>query len=372
MKENVVNPDLGFVKDISKVGGGTVKKCYQCATCSIVCDSAPDDRPFPRQQMLMAQWGLKDKLMSDPAIWLCHQCETCSIHCPREAKPMEVFAKLRQLAIEHYSPMGFMYKILAEKKYLPIALGFPVAVLFLVLAVTGRLSIEGGTVLYTKMFEHLTIDIMFTSFFFLGAFAAFIGGMRFWKNMAKNHPKEDDKPAVPIIKALIALIKDIAIHKKFDSCTGNVKRKLGHLLIMYGFIGLFLTTASAVISIYVFDYYPIPPTNFIKILGNGSAVAFLIGLTIVTMYRLSDQKNLDTKGNFFDWILLVDFWLVVITGLLCEFLRLQNIASLAYPMYFIHLVFVFYVLAYFPFTKFAHLGYRFIAMLYIAHTNRKY
>ena len=95
-----VSAQTAFRKELMERGGKTATRCYQCATCSSVCELAPADAPFPRSQMLAAQWGLEDRVLGDPAIWLCHQCNDCTTRCPREARPGDVMQALRSLAIE--------------------------------------------------------------------------------------------------------------------------------------------------------------------------------------------------------------------------------------------------------------------------------
>ena len=90
-----VEPDLEFIKYLKNAGGDTLKKCYQCATCSVVCPLSSDTKPFPRKEMIWAQWGLKDKLVADPDVMLCHQCGDCTAYCPRGAKPGDEPKKIR-------------------------------------------------------------------------------------------------------------------------------------------------------------------------------------------------------------------------------------------------------------------------------------
>ena len=98
-----VNTDLNFVQGLMLHGAADLKKCYQCSTCTVACPLTPNDEPFPRKEMLWAQWGMKDKLFRDMDLWLCHNCNDCTDQCPRGAKPGEVMSTLRNQTIEHYS-----------------------------------------------------------------------------------------------------------------------------------------------------------------------------------------------------------------------------------------------------------------------------
>ena len=98
----MLDPDVGFIKDVRALGGGDLKKCYQCATCSVVCPISPETKPFPRKEMIAASWGLKDKVVSSSDIWLCHNCGDCNTRCPRDAKPGDALAAIRKVYAKGY------------------------------------------------------------------------------------------------------------------------------------------------------------------------------------------------------------------------------------------------------------------------------
>jgi quinone-modifying oxidoreductase subunit QmoC len=87
--------------------------------------------------------------------------------------------------------------------------------------------------------------------------------------------------------------------------------------------------------------------------------------------RLKDRGENVGKGSYFDWSLLILVLGLVVTGGLSELIRLAHVPNLAYPMYFAHLVFVFCLFAYLPFSKLAHLVYRTLAMAYSRYSERE-
>ncbi len=181
--ENLVSPDVGFVRELQKLGGDSLKKCFQCATCGVVCPLAADKKPFPRKEMIWAQWGLKDKLVADVDIWACHQCGDCSTYCPRGARPGDVLAALRAYSFRNYAFPKFMGTLVGDSKSLPVILAIPLVIILLVLSAIGHLSIPSGEVVYSKFLPIKFVDSIFLPTAGLALIALGIGIKNYFRSL---------------------------------------------------------------------------------------------------------------------------------------------------------------------------------------------
>jgi len=361
----VVKPDRKFALQVMDLGGESLEKCYQCATCSVACDLSTDERPFPRKEMLWAQWGLKDKLLGDPDLWLCHRCDDCTARCPRGARPADVMAALRDYSIQHYAFPGFMGKLLGRPGSLPVLLVVPAILILAVILLSGKFLPE-GEVEYSHFFPHWALITFYTSFTALAALAAAVGVIRFWRDLERNTPAG---PRNGLSTSVVGAVKEILGHGKFRLCKEQHNRSWSHLLTFYGFMGLFVVTGAVVISKYVFGYYPIDWWHPLKWLGNLSALVIFAGLTWVIADRVKGGKNAETS-TIYDWSFILILYTVVITGIVIEMLRFADVPGLAYPLYFVHLVVVFSLLIYFAYSRFAHMIYRTVAMVHARYSGR--
>jgi len=367
-EEMVVTPDIGFVRELQGAGADTLKKCYQCATCSVVCPISPDNKPFPRKEMIMAQWGMKEQLAADPDVWLCHNCNDCSKYCPRGAKPGDVLSALRKRSIQENAVPGFMGKLVGEPRYTLVALAIPVVLFLLILGALGKLTIPEGEIVYAKFFPIPAIDAIFITATALAVLSFLASITRFVSRM--NASQGQSLTLASLVPSLVPTLKEILAHSRFKKCGPNKDRSVSHLLVFYGFIALAVTTTWAVVYLYLFHYEgPYPMTDPLKWVGLSGAVLLLVGALLVVKNRLAD-KGFETTNSSFDWTFATIVLLLAVSGILSWLLRLADIPGVAYPMYFVHLVFVFYIIAYVPYSKLAHMVYRTVAIAYAKQMKR--
>ena len=368
----VIKPDRRFIRKVKAYGGDTVEKCYQCATCSVVCELAPEDHPFPRKEMIWTQWGLRERLMTDPDVWLCHQCSDCTVNCPRGARPGDVMAAIRRVAFEFFAFPGFMGKLLASPA------GLPVLILIPLLVIGGLMMVHIGgdfnhllsePVEYGAFIPHGWIEMLFISGNVLIFLFAAVGLAKFYRGMLQSW---DVKPKQGFNSAVIAAALDVAFHSRFSNCKTASYRKTAHMLVFFGFFGAFATAGLALILMLIApeQYPPIPLTNPIKWLGNASGIAIILGVVIILIQRSRDDEAAGkaTYGhNLFIWMLLI----VAATGMLLQPLRIYDLREVAYATYFIHLLAVFFLLWYAPYSQFGHMFYRALAMVFARSVGRE-
>jgi len=379
-----VEPDLEFIKYLKSAGGDTLKKCYQCATCSVVCPLSADKKPFPRKEMIWAQWGLKDRLVADPDVMLCHQCGDCTAYCPRGAKPGDVLGAIRAYAYTHYGFPSGLAKLVSQGKNLPLLIAVPALLILAVWWLSGGMHLPAADAIdFGNFFGHgyfmgltqnvLIIDAIFVPAFGFAVFAAYKGVSNMWNNMAdKLDVKSEFRPSVPqfVTEFLVPSVKEILAHKRFNECGANQNRVNGHLPLLFSFIGLFVVTTYGMIRKDIVGMFipsmhgPIPLTDPFKLLANISAIALIVGVGILWMNRARMEEENNASPTFYDWFLIVKIMTVGVTGLSAEIARLIGIPVLAYLFYYMHLVAVLMLFLYMPYSKMAHMVYRTFAMAF--------
>jgi len=397
----VVRPERSFLHRILNQGGEDLKKCFQCATCSVVCELSNHRKPFPRKEMIWAQWGLKDRLVADPDIWLCHQCNDCSTRCPRGARPGDVLAALRRESVLHHAAPRFLASWASAFAYLPVMLLIPVVLLILALLVRDPLrEIESLAPIlgfldhhgfYAELFPHWLLIGFFSFFTGLAFLGALTGVVRFWRAMkASDQAAGDLEPKKGLVASVIRTLTPVFSHGKFGQCEGQTSRRLAHLGAFYGFAALFLVSVWAVIALYMINpfiaedlAYPFGFWNPWKLLANAGCIILILGCLKAIVDRVRRPKEVGASTSF-DWIFVWLLLAVGVTGLTTEILRFvadpgvhaaeqmgwTGLQHFAYAVYFVHLVFVFDLLIYLPYSKFAHVVYRTVALVYAEHTGR--
>jgi quinone-modifying oxidoreductase subunit QmoC len=380
----VIKPDLTFVNDIIKGGGESLKKCYQCATCSVVCNVTPDGNPFPRKEMVLAQWGQKDKLITSPDVWLCHQCSDCTAYCPRGAKPGEVLSAIRKQSIKHVAMVPFFAKIATDWKLLPVLFAIPAVLWYVILMVLNNAGFtapraEGNIMAYHKFVPVPVIDTVFILTAIFAAASAFVGIKRLWNGMKAQ--AGEMKSSGSLVGDIVSSVATILAHTKFADCNVNRMRQWGHMLLFYAFAGLAIVTTWAIVYLYGNEFLgiqafgpfhfgesPYPNSDPVKILALISSVAFAAGVVILLLNRIGKAGKAG-MGSYFDWIFLTIVIGVGATGMLSWALRLADMES-GYFVYYLHLVFIWSLFAYAPYSKFAHLFYRTTAMVFAKNSGR--
>ncbi len=353
-----ISPSRAFRDEFVRRGGGDAARCFQCATCSAVCDLATPETAFPRRQILWAQWGLADRFVADPSIWLCHQCNDCTVRCPRDARPGDAMQAIRSLTIEQVGAPRLVARLVGRAGTTwPLLLGLPVLFWALYVWAVNGFAVPRTPLVYGDVVPQWMIYSVFLPASAFAVVAAVMGARRCWAAWGDGTTRNGN-----LLQGLGAVALEILLHRRFKSCGAARPRQAGHLLLLWGFVGALATTTLLGIAMDVFGVKtPLPQTHPIKILGNLSAVLLVAGLVWLVANRLANKESTATSQPF-DTFFVALVVLVVISGIGAELGRQFLPAASALGIYVLHLGAVLSLFLTFPFSKFAHALYRTLAL----------
>jgi quinone-modifying oxidoreductase subunit QmoC len=219
---------------------------------------------------------------------------------------------------------------------------------------------HGEGIEFANQYPLPLIEAFFFSVAGLVLLAFGVGLMRFVKALRESGANGS------IAGNLLPVITETLTHKNFHDCGPNKPRYMGHLLTMWGFLGL--ATVGTVIGIGVMTGLmatPLAWTNPLKIFANICSVAMIIGAGMLLVERWNNPEK-RASSTYFDWFFILVLFGIGLTGFLSQISRAiegsGEQAVLMFPIYYVHLVLVFMLFFYAPFSKLAHLVYRTVAM----------
>jgi quinone-modifying oxidoreductase subunit QmoC len=267
-----------------------------------------------------------------------------------------VLNALRAAAIRHFAFPGWLGALAASPKGLPLLLLLPVLIFTAMMLAAPRTAFA-GEMEFAHLFPLPRLEALFFTVAGLVLLGFAVGAARFVRALRAAGAGGE------LRAGLMPTLKEIATHERFRQCGEASTRRWGHLLTLWGFLGLaVMGTIVGLGTMTGIMHTPLPLLHPLKIFANLCAVVILIGCLVL----LADRTR-RAASAYFDWLFLWTLLGVAATGIASELLRLGQ-TPVMYGVYFVHLVLVFALFVYAPYTKFAHLLYRTLAL---AATRRK-
>jgi quinone-modifying oxidoreductase subunit QmoC len=229
---------------------------------------------------------------------------------------------------------------------------------------------------YSSVFPHWLLNSFFGFFGVLALIGVVAGVVRFWRAIDADREGPASTGSSSLVTSIITAFKQILTHENFTSCTTARARYPAHLGVFFGFLALTLVTIWVITA----KFNPLISSDFVypfsfwspwKILANVGGIALLLGCSWMIYDRLEFSDNAG-ESNYFDWIFIWTLFLVAVSGFVTEIMHYLRLEPHRHVAYFVHLVFVFTVLIYLPYSKFAHVIYRTTAMVYAEYTGRNW
>lgn len=361
-----INPK--FIDELDRFGAEDVQLCYQCGDCSAVCPHADEVFKFPRKSMRKLQMGLDGKIETTLEPWLCYYCGQCSEQCPREADPGETMMSLRRWLISRYDFTGIARQFFKSKTSEILAI-IGVALLTLLFLYYNSFSkgsihiYDGEGAFLPSPFIHrfdLSVGMILLVFLVINAF-------RMWYFTMIKGPNFRI-PWWLYIKQLFVLPLHFFTQKRYAECESKRETKVFmpwiiHLGLMLGYVIMLV-----LVMVFIEDLQYGPEVKWqVHIFGYLASIGLITGTIYFINRRLSKTAYVQyKKSHSTDWVFVVLLFLIVVTGIAQHIFHRTGLYEYANISYVIHLMCVVPWLLRMPFSKWAHLVYRPLAMYFAA------
>jgi ferredoxin len=364
-----IQPDPALVQNVIALGGGDVKRCYQCGACASVCSLSTTENPFPRNQMLAAQWGLKQKLAADLSPWLCFYCGECSKMCPRGANPGETMMALRRYLTAQYDWSGLSRRMYRSAVWEVGILGLVAAIVIMLFTVPQNFGFHllahagaaaTASVMLDKFAPKEIVHVADRTLAVLLGLLLLVNAGRMFLGLTRG----DSVPARSYLTKLPYLVVQGITQVRWRECDDSGAKLiwLRHLLLVTGYAAIFS------LVVLFLPWFQVENSSFHWTSIPGYyATAVLLGTTAwIIADRMRKSAEMHRFSHISDWLFPILLFLTAATGILVHVLRLMDLAMATYVTYTVHIaVAVPMLVVEVPFGKWAHLLYRPLA-IYVA------
>ena len=352
--------DFGFVKEISKFGGASLKKCFQCGTCTAICPVAGESSTFPRKLIRDVQLGLKDRVRRSLDPWLCFYCGECSESCPRGADPGEVMMAVRRYQIAKNSWFKPAYKLSVSTHWELFGMGLFAAVAALLIFFLHGPILTNGVQLTTFAPPHIVERVDYT-------FAAIIGGGMLaniaimYRATKRRDPASSGQSLFKTLRNLpnsihdflFTVPKELFVQASYFKCARST-RWFCHFVLVLGYMTMFTLTV-VLLPYYLMDGM-LPPLQRAAAYFGAGALIFGVVYSIWGRIRKNDPQN--QTSHYTDWSFLILLLLVASTGVAVHVLKYASMPLPTYWVFSIHLMLAMTLLGIAPYMKWSHAFYR--------------
>lgn len=369
--------------EVRKYGEFDTNACYQCGSCSVICELTSDYASFPRKTIRQTLFGLKEPLLGSLDPWLCYYCGDCSTTCPRDTDPGEAMMTLRRYLTAQYDWTGLSAKLYKSKAWELGALSVVgIFMAFLIWLFHGPLvteRVELNTFAPAHMVHIFDLILFCVLAFFLltnafrmywftmhqGKRARVIDVIRgVMKDGLGYNMHQGEKVRIPFylfITEAWTMIWNFITQKLFLKCANNIGRWLKHFLLVSGYVLMLFLVVGLLLWFQTDNIYPI--THPQRWLGYYATAVLLFGTVEIIIGRIRKREQIHKFSDFSDWMFPVLLLLTTVTGILVHIFRYMGLPLATYYMYAAHLIIAVAMLAVeVPFGKWAHMLYRPLAI----------